>query len=288
MSRGMTAVRAGFQRGRVEVRQIVTSADVLGWLWPSILAMIVLYVLSDRTVPGTRFSLGSQSVAGFLGVNMLYTGMLGLSVALTVEREDGTLLRMKATPNGMLGYLVGKVVGQTGLTVVFLLVILAPSAYLFDGLELRGASSWLMLTGVLVLGLIATLPLGAILGSLFSSVQGLSIVPLAIMGLTAISGVFYPITALPIWLQWIGQMLPLYWLGLGMRAALLPDEMAVVEIGGSWRHLEMVAALGAWAVFGFVAAPVVLRRMARRQSGSRVMPPSRPGRAAPDVGRQRT
>lgn len=129
----MTAVRAGFQRGRVEVRQIVTSADVLGWLWPSILAMIVLYVLSDRTVPGTRFSLGSQSVAGFLGVNMLYTGMLGLSVALTVEREDGTLLRMKATPNGMLSYLVGKVVGQTGLTVVFLLVILAPSAYLFDG-----------------------------------------------------------------------------------------------------------------------------------------------------------
>jgi ABC-2 type transport system permease protein len=270
MNPGAVAVRAGVQRGWIELRQIVTGAEIMGWVWPSVLAVIVLYALSDRTVPGTSFSLGSQSIAGFLGMNMVFTSMLGLAAALTMEREDGTLLRMKATPNGMLGYLVGKVVGHTGLTVVFLLVVLAPAAYLFDGLELRSASSWLKLAWVLVLGLIATLPLGAILGSLFDSVQGSSLVTLAIMALTVISGVFYPMTALPVWLQWIGQAFPLYWLGLGMRAALLPDAMSVVEIGASWRHLETIAALGAWAVIGFVVAPIVLRRMARRESGSRV------------------
>jgi ABC-2 type transport system permease protein len=55
-----------------------------------------------------------------------------------------------------------------------------------------------------------------------------------------------------------------------MRSALLPPEAVAVEIGDSWRHLETVAVLGAWAVAGLLIAPLVLRRMARRESGSRV------------------
>ncbi len=65
-------------------------------------------------------------------------------------------------------------------------------------------------------------------------------------------------------------MFPFYWLGLGMRSALLPDAAAAVELSGSWQHLETVAVLGAWAVVGLVLAPVVLRRMARRESGASV------------------
>ena len=38
-------------------------------------------------------------------------------------------------------------------------------------------------------------------------------------------------------LQWAGQAFPLYWLGLGTRSALLPANLASVEIGHSWRHL---------------------------------------------------
>jgi ABC-2 type transport system permease protein len=84
----------------------------------------------------------------------------------------------------------------------------------------------------------------------------------------AISGIFYPITALPGWVQAIGQVFPVYWLGLGVRSAFLPGSAAVAEIGRSWRHPEMVAVLGVWAVAGLLLAPVVLRRMARRESGS--------------------
>ena len=93
---------------------------------------------------------------------------------------------------------------------------------------------------------------------------------LPLMGLIATSGIFYPITNFPTWLQWVGQAFPVYWLGLGMRSALLPDEMAAVEFGQSWRHLETLGVLGAWAVAGLILAPIVLRRMARRESGSSV------------------
>jgi len=81
---------------------------------------------------------------------------------------------------------------------------------------------------------------------------------------------FGAITHLAGWLQAIGQVFPMYWLGLGMRAALLPSGLASVETGGSWRLPYMFTALALWAVLGLAAAPPVLRRMARRESGSRV------------------
>jgi ABC-2 type transport system permease protein len=274
MRPGTAAVGAGLERGWIEFRQTVTSVgDVLGWVWPSIIALIVMYALSDSTVPGTSFSLGSQAIPGILGMNVVLVALMGLASALTMERRDGTLLRAKAVPNGTRGYLVGKVVSQAGMTVAILVIVLIPAAFLFDGLDLGSGSSWLTLAWVLALGLVATLPIGAVLGSLFSSPQSLGFLMLLVTGLVAISGVFYPITALPEWLQWIGQAFPIYWLGLGMRSALLPDAMAGAEIGDSWRQLETIGMLGAWAIAGFALAPLVLRRMARRESGSSVADP---------------
>jgi ABC-2 type transport system permease protein len=55
-----------------------------------------------------------------------------------------------------------------------------------------------------------------------------------------------------------------------MRSAVLPDAAAVVEISHSWRTLETVAALSVWVILELVVAPVVLRRMTRRESGSRI------------------
>ena len=79
---------------------------------------------------------------------------------------------------------------------------------------------------------------------------------LLLAGLAAISGIFYPITHLPVFLQWTGQVFPMYWLGLGMRSALLPNAMAAVEVGHSWRHLATFGVLSAWAIAGLVLAPV--------------------------------
>jgi ABC-2 type transport system permease protein len=131
-------------------------------------------------------------------------------------------------------------------------------------------TAWLTLIWVLVLGLAAALPLGAILGSLMPSARSAGLITLGIGGITSVSGIFYPITHLPVWLQWIGQVFPLYWLGLGMRSALLPSHLAAVEIGHSWRHLATAGVLGGWAIVGLVVAPMLLRRMARRESGSAV------------------
>ena len=267
----LVAARAGLTRGWIELRQTFTTPqDLWNYLFPNLIFLTVMIFMRGSTVPGTDFSLGTRTLPSVLGAGIAFGGLVTLTMALTIEREDGTLLRAKAIPHGMVGYLVGKVVQVSGMSLVGAAILLVPGLFLVDGLVTGSAGAWLTLAWVVLLGLVATLPLGAIFGSLFSNPRNLGLVMMPVMGLVATSGIFYPITSFPTWLQWIAQAFPIYWLGLGMRSALLPGELAAVEIGGSWRHLETFGILGAWAVVGLIIAPIVLRRMARRESGSSV------------------
>jgi ABC-2 type transport system permease protein len=170
----------------------------------------------------------------------------------------------------MLGYLIGKVVNYSMQITCAVLTTLFFGGFLVTGLALGSPGKWLTLLAVLVLGLLATLPIGAVLGALFPDTRSTTLILLLLAAIAAISGIFEPITRLPAFLQGIGQVFPLYWLGLGMRSALLPHAMAASEIGHSWRHSATFGVLSAWAIAGLVLAPITLRRMARRESGSSV------------------
>jgi len=154
-------------------------------------------------------------------------------------------------------------------SVVSIALLIIPGLTVAGELDF-GARTWLLLALVFVRGMISTVPISVALGSLVKSAAQTGLLFLASMLLIVPSGIFYPITALPTWLQWVGQAFAFYWLGLGARSAMLPAELAAAEIGGSWRTLEMFAVLGLRAVVGMVLAPILLRRMARRQSGSTV------------------
>ena len=271
MSPKMAAAYAGMRRGRIELRQTFTNAqDLWNYAFPTLIFLVVLFFMKGAAVPGTDFNLGARTLPSLLGMSVAFSGLVTLMMALALEREDGTLLRAKAIPNGMFGYLIGKLVLVAGMTLASMAIILIPSSILLDGVALTSLTAWLTLLWVMVLGLVATLPLGAVFGSLFTNPRNTGVIMMPVMGLVAISGIFYPISDFPVLLQGVAQVFPIYWLGLGMRSAMLPPELAAVEIGESWRHLEMVGVLGAWAIAGLVVAPIVLRRMARRESGSSV------------------
>jgi ABC-2 type transport system permease protein len=231
----------------------------------------VLLLQRDAKVPGTDVSLALATLPGLLGMSIITSGWMNATTVLSVEREDGTLLRAKATPNGMIGYLVARVVLATLTIALGFAIFLIFGLIFLDGLRGIGAEGWLTLVAVLVVGLLATMPWGAIVGSLVkSATAGFALSFLPISAMISISGIFYPISGLPDWLHPIAQIFPVYWLGLGMRSALMPDEAALAEIGESWRHLETFGVLGIWAVIGLTVAPRVLRRMAQRESGSAV------------------
>ncbi|MGW3962560.1 ABC transporter permease [Amycolatopsis sp. NPDC005003] len=271
MTARTVALRAGLARGWIEFKQTWTNLDdVIGQLVFVALFLGTLFFMRNATLPGTSFSLGAATVPGVLGAGIVFNGLTAAAGYLAVDREDGTLLRAKATPNGMLGYLVGKTTALSLSQLTAIAAVLIPCLFAFSVLAPGGVWSYLHLLGVLVLGMVATMPIGASLGALTNSPRSIGLITLPVMGMGAISGIFYPITALPEWVQGVAQVFPMYWLGLGMRSALLPDSAVVVEIGQSWRPLPTLAVLAAWAVIGLTLAPILLRRMARREAGSSV------------------
>jgi ABC-2 type transport system permease protein len=258
------AVLAGLSRGWIETRHSFTETATLmtQWFAPVTYAVLLL-VLGRITPPGTHFSAASGALPVFLCMIIIMGGLGGPTGGITADRENGTLLRAKATPNGMLGYLVGKIVMCALTTLLSCVVILVPGIMIASDLILD-ARTWLLLTLVFVVGMVSTVPIGVALGSIMKSSSQVPLVVCGSMLITVVS--IFPITLLPTWLKLLVQAFPAYWVALGARSAMLPAEMVAAEIG-KWRAVEMFAVPGVWAAIGLSLAPILLRRMARRQSG---------------------
>jgi ABC-2 type transport system permease protein len=266
------AIGLGLRRGWTEFVLSLRSAQDQGfYLFVGLSTLAYLWFNRDSEVEGTDLLMPTVALPSILGALLAFGVIIGPAFALAMEREDGTLLRHKALPHGMQGYVTGQLLFHSLGMFPMLVVILLPGFLLFDGLMSDGAGGWLTFAWVLVLGLLATLPIGMILGAVVPNAQKVStwgMLPVVLV--TAISGIFYPVQALWGWVQLVAQVFPTYWIGLGMRSAFLPEDAAALELGGSWRTGTTVLVLAAWAVAGFLVTPAVLRRMARRQSGSQV------------------
>ena len=268
MSPRAAALAAGLTGGLIELRLAFTGAALVGQLFWPVIALVALWRLEDLTVAATSLHLGPLVLPGLLGMFVAF-GTVLTAQYLPSDREDGTLLRALATPHGIAGHLAGRLFTASATVLAYLVMIAVPGLLIVKGLTLQDLS-WTRLAWVLGLGLLASQLLGAALGSLVPTPRATGYVSLPIMALTAVSGIFYPITALPGWAQAVGQAFPIYWLGLGMRSAMLPDNAAIAELSGTWRPGTTAAVLAAWTLAGLVAAPLVLRRMALRGSGARL------------------
>ncbi|MCR1782279.1 ABC transporter permease [Nocardioides carbamazepini] len=267
----MHAVGIGVRRGLGEFGKSVRSTQDQGfYIFTALAAVGYLYLRRDSEVEGTGLLLPSVTLPSILGLLIAFGAVIGPAYALAMEKEDGTLLRHKAVPHGLKGYFAGQLTFQSLSLVPQMVVILVPSFLLFDDL-MDHPSGWLTVTWVIVLGVLATMPFGMAIGALVPSSQKVGTWGmLPVMLLAGTSGIFYPLQRLWDWAEVVVQCFPVYWLGLGMRSAFLPDSAADAEIGGSWRTWETVAVLGGWAVVGALVTPVLLRRMARRQTGSQI------------------
>lgn len=268
----LNAVHCGLRRGRTEFGNSVRSGqDVAYYVIVSLIVLVVLWLNRDRMLPGTTVPVALFMLPGLLAVQIAFSGAFGLATQLATEREDGTLLRLKSVPGGMTGYVVGQMLRTTMEIAFSMVIVLVPAFFFIPGVTANGITGWMEALGFLLLGLLAVLPLGFVIGSVFKSprmVGGWGMLVMA--GIVWVSGIFYPLAQMAGWAPIVGQLTPTYWLGLGLRSALLPESAAAVEIGGGWRTLATLGVLLAWAVVGFLAAPPLLRRMARRESGSSV------------------
>jgi ABC-2 type transport system permease protein len=264
-----SVLRAAARQARVALTRKYSSPQGLSAIGVAGFLVAVIWFVRDADFMD-GVDAAAYLFAGFLGLTIVSGAMLTIASEIQLERESGTLLRAKAIPHGITGHLLAKLMSvpvELAIGVVPMLIgiaLLAPEALP------SGAARWVVLVATMLLGTASMLPWGAVLGSIFRSMIGMSVAMLVIYGVTAVSGFFFPVTMLPGWAQALVQLTPIYWVGLGIRGAMLPDAAAAVEIGEVWRSELTVLVLVGWAVLGLVLASVFLRRMARRQSGSAV------------------
>ncbi|WP_406313079.1 ABC transporter permease [Streptosporangium sp. NBC_01639] len=264
------ALRIGVRRGWREQLHLIKDrkeliTNLVGTV--GVFALLILWI-GDGPVKGTGVSQGTFITIGFLAFTVFSNGLMTLPMAIAADREEGTLLRLRTIPGGIPAYLTGRAV------TILCQIALQSVLILGTGVAMGGVTpprDWLTLAWVLLLGTVAVVPLGAAIGCLVpgpKAAAGLLGLPMMVLMVT--SGVMVPITFMPEAVQWISQAFPLYWQGLGLRAAFMPDTMLAAEIGRSWRLPWVAVVLAAWTVVGMLAAPGLIRRVTRRESGSRL------------------
>ncbi|WAU83090.1 ABC transporter permease [Streptomyces sp. Qhu-G9] len=263
--------RAGLQRGGIELRHLLRNGKEMSGHLTNVVVGLLIAAYAGDNVPGTLTPMAHPVLAGFAAYLLFQIGLINLPQMLVTEREEGTLLRLRATPGGIPAYLVAKCLLVVVVAVTTLALLLAAAALLVDGPLPHGPGDWLTLLWVTTFGLLAVVPLGAAIGAILPNPrEALALIMLPTMGLLFTSGTVFPLTSLPVPVQHVAAVFPLKWMAQGLRSALLPDTARAAEAAGSW-ELPMVAlVLAAWAALGFLLAVPLLRRAARRESGSRL------------------
>lgn len=264
----MNPFRLGLARGVLELRQVLRNRrDLFTYLATPLLFLAV----AISNAGGHHDDRARLMLAGGVGSTVVAYGLMTVPQFLAGDREDGTLLRLRGVPGAMAAYLTGKTLFVLVNIVVSVALLLGCGAAVL-GTGLPGtAGQWLTLCWVLVLGIAAVVPMGAAIGALLpASREAVGLYSMPVMGLFFVSGAFTPLRGLPAWLRDVASLFPLRWIAQGVRSALLPDSAKALEVSGSWQHPAIFGVLAAWAVLGSALAPRLLRRMARRESGSRL------------------
>lgn len=269
MNANLNAVRAGIRRGLIEFGISCRTPSEAFFMVIGVAAVVTVlwFNRDDELAPGVPTV--AFIVPSILTIQLAFVACYGLATVLVTEREDGTLIRARSLPTGLRAYstaLTTKTLAELVATVGVTLVIVAVMFGRTLGLDVADLA---IVVGLFVLGTIALTTFGMVIGAAFRNPRSVSGWGFLILGVFVFAaGLVVPLANLPLWVQIIGQATPLYWIGHGLREAFLPLEMAAIEIGGSWRPGIAFAVVGAWAVAGLVLAPTVLRRVARRETGS--------------------
>ena len=251
MNKVPSALQLGIRRGSLEIKQFMRQREsvVFTLLFPVLLLAIFGSVFKDTIAPGVTFS--QYFVAGMIASGLVNTGFQALAIMIPVERDFGTLKRLRGTPMPASSYFIGKTILVLISTVIQIILLLG-FGLLFFGLELPSdGTKWFTFAWLVVLGSACSTALGIAFSIVPKSGRGASAVvsPIVII-LQFFSGVFFVFTQLPSWMQQVAAIFPLKWLTQGMRSVFLPDSFAGQEVAKSWESEKTLAILLVWLVIG--------------------------------------
>jgi ABC-2 type transport system permease protein len=146
-------------------------------------------------------------VPGLMGVVLTMTMIMMTSIAMTRERERGTMENLLATPVRPLEVMLGKIVPYILVGYVQVVVILTAAKFLF-GVPMLGSLA--LLSTVLILFIAANLAIGFTFSTLAKSqMQAMQMTMFFFLPSMLLSGFMFPFRGMPEWAQVLGEIFPL-------------------------------------------------------------------------------
>lgn len=254
----MSALAIGWDRTVLELKMYFREKEAVffSFAFPILLLSLFSTIFGDGFGPEARdagVNAARFFLPGMASAGVMLTSFQTMAMSVAVERDDGTLKRLRATPMPAISYFLGKV-GLVAITSIAQFALLLVVATVLFGVALpTDAGRWLTFLWVFLLGIAG----GAVLGIAYSclassarSVGALVIAPTLV--LQFISGVYFAFTDLPEWLKQVASVFPLKWIAQGMRSVFFPDDWQSQEMAGAWEHGRTALVLAVWLVAGLV------------------------------------
>ncbi|MBI3859762.1 MAG: ABC transporter permease [Thaumarchaeota archaeon] len=188
------------------------------FLFPVLLLLLLASVSSTPGVPGPAGLGAGYYVASVTAAFVMTNGVIGLTNVGSELRRNGVLKRLSASPLPKFEWLLGNILSQAVLALILAGVMLALGAVLFRAEYLVNFFS----IAILVMGTLLFSGLGMTLAGVIKDPETASGVGNAIaFPMMLLSGTFWPISAMPAYLQSVAAVLPLTFFSEGLRDSLV-------------------------------------------------------------------
>jgi len=146
-------------------------------------------------------------VPGLMGVMLTMTMIMITALAITRERERGTMENLLSTPVRPGEVLLGKIVPYIGVGYVQVTLILVAAKFLFD-VPMIGSVPLLLV--LVLLFIVANLAVGITFSTVAKNqLQAMQMTFFFFLPSLLLSGYMFPFRGMPVWAQDIGEVLPL-------------------------------------------------------------------------------
>ncbi|HSB24055.1 MAG TPA: ABC transporter permease [Burkholderiaceae bacterium] len=158
-------------------------------------------------------------VPGLMGVILTMTMVMMTGLAMTRERERGTMENLLATPARPLEVMTGKIVPYIFIGLIQSTIILLAAVYLF-GVPFIGSVPILYTVSLIFIA--ANLTVGITVSSLAQNqLQAMQLTFFYFLPTMLLSGFMFPFQGMPRWAQWVGDVLPATYFMRLVRGILL-------------------------------------------------------------------
>jgi ABC-2 type transport system permease protein len=219
------------------------------------LAVVKPYNVQTQGVVSGNPSYFDFIAPGIMALTVMMSVMTGLPVAISQEKEIGTMDGMMVAPINRLSILLGKTIAQTVRGLIQGVIILLLAVGLF-GVTIQG--NILLVFALLLLGVFSFVGLGIVITSFTKDQETAQMLMMTLMfPMMFLSGVFFPIQQMPWYMQDISKVLPLTYASGALR------KVMVLGAGIPQISTELIILIAFGIVMIAIALPVFRKMMAR-------------------------